>query len=77
MKNKKMEKIQTYKEAFEILLKKLKHCGNLTHQEKFDEDMGEIKVVRSMHLIEIIETYMVEILDNLKDKTSKQKEDMN
>ena len=66
-------KQETYKEAFKILLEKLKHCGNLTTVEKFDEDTGESKIVRSMHLVQIIEDYMCEILEGLSASKSSKK----
>lgn len=62
--------------AFQILLKKLKKCGNLTMTQKYDEDTGEPRLVRSMGKIQIIEDYMVDVLEEmqgLKKPSSKNK----
>jgi hypothetical protein len=58
-----MEKIKVYQEAFEVLLNKLKHCGNLMTIEKINKDTGELKIIRTNNIINNIEDCMVEVLE--------------
>lgn len=55
-------------DSMNFLLNKLKGCGNLNTKTKYDEDTGEPKLVKSTHLLEIIEDYMVEVLDEMNCK---------
>lgn len=67
---------EIYKEAYKELLSRLKKCGNLTTQEYFDENTGEKHIRRSYHLIQIIEDYMCEILEEqIKEALSTKCED--
>ena len=70
-KNASQSEIKEYKKAYEVLLERLKRCGNLTTTEKFDENSGELHMVRSNNLIEIIEGYMCEVLDELNASQNK------